>query len=147
MHTQTDFGAPFGADHYDTFGSLPAQEALDEIARLAKAAKRKNESRIVMFEQRVKHGSLRYHTFRRSGLKCVSCDRVGTVMLLQRVKGAEHTGCHFNLYAADGMLMTKDHIIPRFHGGKDIIENMQTMCQECNAKKGHTVEVDVPCAS
>lgn len=46
---------------------------------------------------------------------------------------------HFNLYAMtpEGreVLMTKDHILPRSKGGKDRIENLQTMCQPCNGKK------------
>ena len=47
---------------------------------------------------------------------------------------------HFNFWAVlpDGnlRLMTKDHIKPKSRGGKDCIENMQTMCYECNQQKG-----------
>jgi hypothetical protein len=43
---------------------------------------------------------------------------------------------HFNLYAADGTLMTKDHIIPKSKGGIDKVHNMQTMCYPCNKAKG-----------
>jgi 5-methylcytosine-specific restriction endonuclease McrA len=32
--------------------------------------------------------------------------------------------------------MTKDHIIPRSHGGPTNWENLQTMCSICNGKKG-----------
>ena len=36
--------------------------------------------------------------------------------------------------------MTKDHIIPKSKGGKDILDNFQTMCFECNTKKGNKYE-------
>jgi 5-methylcytosine-specific restriction endonuclease McrA len=35
--------------------------------------------------------------------------------------------------------MTQDHIMPRVHGGEDKIENLQTMCRECNQRKGCTI--------
>jgi 5-methylcytosine-specific restriction endonuclease McrA len=35
--------------------------------------------------------------------------------------------------------MTKDHIFPKSKGGKDVIENMQTMCTICNKNKGSDV--------
>ena len=33
-----------------------------------------------------------------------------------------------------------DHIIPKSKGGKDHIDNYQLMCEECNSKKGATLE-------
>lgn len=48
---------------------------------------------------------------------------------------------HFNLYAIreDGTeeMLTKDHIIPRSKGGRDCLENYQTMCRTCNCRKGN----------
>ena len=38
--------------------------------------------------------------------------------------------------------MTKDHIYPKRHGGKDTIENMQTMCAICNSEKGSKIPED-----
>ena len=53
---------------------------------------------------------------------------------------------HFNLYAElDGyiVLMTKDHIVPRSKGGKNMLENYQTMCCLCNsAKSDHDVTIE-----
>jgi 5-methylcytosine-specific restriction endonuclease McrA len=33
-----------------------------------------------------------------------------------------------------------DHIIPRFHGGEDVFENFQILCQSCNGSKGYGKE-------
>jgi 5-methylcytosine-specific restriction endonuclease McrA len=81
-------------------------------------------------------GSLRYQTFARS-LQCAVCGIQGTVMILERDAGKDCTP-HFNLYASKGkelILMTKDHICPRARGGKDHLDNMQTMCEICNGLK------------
>lgn len=46
---------------------------------------------------------------------------------------------HLNLYAfrkGRKILMTQDHIFPKHAGGSDRIENLQTMCTQCNAYKG-----------
>ena len=78
--------------------------------------------------------SLRYATFYQKGCTCATCGKVGTHFELD--PGDNSSRKHFNLYADDGTLMTKDHIVPKKHGGKDIISNMQTMCVDCNRAKG-----------
>lgn len=82
--------------------------------------------------------SLRYITFRKS-LACVKCGLVGSVMRLEMTRGSRDEIPHFNLYARNEhghlVLMTKDHIYPKSKGGRDIPENMQTMCEHCNGKK------------
>lgn len=103
--------------------------------------------------------SLRYQVFKRS-LTCVCCGLQGSYFAKERsarkikpkhLKGIEGealfkattTAWHFNLYALtlDGreILMTKDHILPRSKGGADSLENLQTMCRPCNARKQDNV--------
>lgn len=78
--------------------------------------------------------SLRYMTFYQKGIKCACCGKEGTHF---KLCGDETTNRrHFNLYAEDGTLMTKDHIIPASKGGRNIVSNMQTMCVDCNKEKG-----------
>lgn len=78
--------------------------------------------------------SLRYKTFYQKGVKCVCCGKEGTHF---KLCGNENTNRrHFNLYADDGTLITKDHIIPKSRGGRDVVTNMQTMCEPCNKAKG-----------
>lgn len=78
--------------------------------------------------------SLRYMTFYQKGTKCVCCGKEGTHF---KLCGDENTNRrHFNLYAEDGTLMTKDHILPKSKGGLNRVSNMQTMCTDCNSEKG-----------
>lgn len=48
---------------------------------------------------------------------------------------------HLNMFhrTKDGglILMTQDHIRPRSRGGSSKIENLQTMCRNCNQAKGN----------
>lgn len=85
----------------------------------------------------VKMNSDRYKIFNNS-LKCAACNLTGSLFLLERVHNHEPSVAHFNLYAVENdylILMTKDHIVPRSKGGKDNINNYQTMCEICNSIK------------
>lgn len=88
--------------------------------------------------------SLRYMTFYQKGTKCVCCGKEGAYFQLDQDRNGENADIrrHFNLYAEDGTLMTKDHIIPKSRGGRDHISNMQTMCCVCNKAKGNRMEGD-----
>lgn len=90
--------------------------------------------------------SLRYQTFYNKGLKCVCCGKEGTHFKLDYDRDTDPQTTsrrHFNLYAEDGTLMTKDHIKPKKWGGLDSLDNMQTMCQVCNETKGSIYNVPV----
>jgi 5-methylcytosine-specific restriction endonuclease McrA len=83
----------------------------------------------------VKMNSIRYKCFKRSRV-CAHCGLVGTVMLLDQSWDGRRP--HFNLYAVkdgDLILMTRDHIVPRSKGGLDILDNLQTLCIDCNSEK------------
>lgn len=64
---------------------------------------------------------LRWLVFKRDDWKCVSCGRS----------------------SADGIILHIDHILPRSKGGKDVIENYQTLCNICNIGKSNKDATDL----
>jgi hypothetical protein len=89
----------------------------------------------------IKMGSLRYQTFIKSGIKCVTCGLEASFFAKERTVGQKKY--HFNLYGVDSegdeLLFTKDHIYPKSLGGQDILSNFQTMCIVCNSEKSNKV--------
>jgi hypothetical protein len=97
----------------------------------------------------IKMSSLRLRTFKEKGCTCVTCGLEGTYFL--KVRGNPTERWHFNLYGDKQVeengemidkrvLFTKDHILPKSKGGPDSIDNMQTMCQTCNSRKGNSTD-------
>lgn len=89
----------------------------------------------------VKITSQRYPVFKKNS-KCVCCGLEASYLLIDKKKSEnENTeNYHLNMYGLkDGneMLFTKDHIIPKTKGGKNIQSNYQTMCENCNFEKGN----------
>lgn len=67
-------------------------------------------------EKRVKvMPALRWQVFQRDAWKCVACGR----------------------HSHDGVLLHVDHVLPRSLGGKDALDNLQTLCGECNIGKSN----------
>jgi len=64
---------------------------------------------------------IRWQVFERDDFRCVAC-------------GAS---------AADGAYLQVDHIIPRSKGGKDVIDNYQTLCFSCNIGKSNKSQIDL----
>jgi len=93
--------------------------------------------RINLDNDSVRVTSLRLLCFKLHGIKCVKCGIEGKFFAKEKTK--KDVSYHLNLYAVrenEEILMTKDHIVPKCKGGKENIENMQTMCCECNEEKG-----------
>ena len=92
---------------------------------------------------RISVKSLRLQCFKRSK-RCVRCGLEGTVMSADTfTTKSDRTGVHFNLYAifeGKTRLMTKDYTMPKSKGGADHLDNLETMCDQCNHKKGSTIK-------
>lgn len=85
----------------------------------------------------------RYKVFFTKGYKCSKCGIEGKFFALEKSSENEKR-YHLNLYGFDKdgneVLMTKDHIVPHSLGGKNILNNYQPMCVNCNVKKGNNLE-------
>jgi 5-methylcytosine-specific restriction endonuclease McrA len=60
--------------------------------------------------------AMRWQVFQRDNWKCVSCGRTPI---------------------RDDVTLHVDHINPRSKGGKDLLENYQTLCSVCNLGKSN----------
>jgi hypothetical protein len=64
---------------------------------------------------------IRWQVFKRDKWKCLSCGRS----------------------AEDNIILHVDHILPRSKGGKDEIDNFQTLCDTCNIGKSNKDDTDL----
>lgn len=119
--------------------------SIDEIRKLTKDVlfeRFKQNARVELDGDIIKGNSQRYQVFFTKGIKCVCCGIEGKYFAKEKCKN--DCSYHLELYAVDEngkeVLMTKDHIIPKSKGGKDVIENYQPMCVKCNVAKGNKIE-------
>lgn len=94
----------------------------------------------------VKMNSMRYQNFKKNGVICAKCGIKGEYFRLEQHAfhaDTSNNSFHFNLYAVNSagneVLMTKDHIVPKSHGGSNDLSNFQPMCSNCNTKKGNSI--------
>lgn len=102
--------------------------------------KQKPRPQAIIKEMKVFLDSFRYYVFVKNNFTCVVCNLEAAHWALERndSEGTDETRYHLNLYGLlDGkeILFTKDHIVSRHKGGRDILDNFQTMCCLCNAAK------------
>lgn len=114
--------------------------SVDQVLSEVKAYDAKEGKRFVDFDgDMMKMESQRYRLFKRDGTTCVKCKLVGTFFRKERHEHDKQY--HFNLYGINEnnqeILFTKDHIIPKSKGGKNILSNYQVMCYTCNHDKGN----------
>lgn len=103
----------------------------------------KNKKKTILLDgDEISPQSQRYQLFFTKGMTCVECGLVGKFFAKEKNTNKENK-YHLNLYAIDKdgneILMTKDHIIPKSKGGKNVLDNYQCMCVNCNRKKGNTL--------
>lgn len=111
-------------------------EKLEELNKDGKFPGLKSSNRFFFDGDYIKLYSHRYITFISKGYKCCECGLEGSFFAKERTK--ESKSWHLNLYGIkDGkeVLMTKNHIIPKSLGGKDHVDNYQTMCCRCHSIK------------
>lgn len=120
--------------------SIEEVEAMLKEINLNWDGTRAHDNTIMIDGYKVYQTSMRYKNFFMHGYKCINCGKEGTHFYLDVDPNQNNTRAHFNLYADDGTLMTKDHIFPKSLGGSNHdINNFQTMCTICNSQKGNTI--------
>ena len=120
--------------HLQNFGEFSLEDIFDNICE------DKVEFKVGEEIYFVKMNSQRYVLFKQNS-SCVVCGLKGKKFILQ---GSSPQSPHFNLYAVENqtlILMTKDHVVPKSKGGKDVPENYQTCCSICNEIKNN-FEID-----
>lgn len=129
---------------YPTYKGLERKSthSIEEIRELIKNVlfeKEKRNAKVNLDGDLIKGNSQRLQTFFTKGIKCSCCGIEGKYFAKE--KRPKDVSYHLNLYAVDKsgneVLMTKDHIVPKSKGGKDYIDNYQTMCVRCNKEKGN----------
>lgn len=113
---------------------------VDQVLLAVEPYDAKVGKRFVEFDgDMMKMESQRYRLFKRDGTICVKCKLQGTFFRKERHEHDKQY--HFNLYGINEngkeILFTKDHIIPKSKGGKNILSNYQVMCYTCNHDKGN----------
>ena len=81
----------------------------------------------------------RFRVFYHKGTSCVKCGVQGT-RIYQHLVGKKKES-HIDLFTDLGELMTIDHIYPKSKGGKNLLINLQPMCEKCNVGKNIETKV------
>jgi len=71
--------------------------------------------------KKIAKAGIRWQVMERDDFKCVAC----------------------GVSAKDGAILHVDHIIPRSKGGKDVMDNYQTLCHQCNIGKSNKSQVNL----
>lgn len=82
----------------------------------------------------------RLKVFWLKGTKCVLCGLEGNKIIKYRTKRGG--GIHYDLFywtKKRKVLMTVDHWTPKSLGGTRDIDNLEPMCERCNARKANAI--------
>ena len=114
-------------DHYKS--SKTRSFTIEEIQKLITRVEQKQGSYYLdneIWESicRVERGKvsnrIRFAIYKRDGYRCKMCGKSG-----------------------DNNNLEIDHIIPISKGGKSTFDNLQTLCHDCNVKKGDTISITI----
>ena len=140
------------------FGKFPI-ETLNELDVFSRSPKEKPK-RIIFNGLKLKTNSWRYQNILSNGETCVSCGSKAEYLKLEVYVSKRQyklflqdkfsidnlPPAHFNIYGVikgKETLFTKDHIWPASLGGRDCLENFQTMCCSCNFHKKNNQPFDI----
>ena len=102
--------SPAGRSYHDREVSYSIYEMFDLLRQMKKEAEYKASAK---YQRSQVTESVRYNVMRRDGFRCTICGRD----------------------ASDGVKLHIDHIVPVSKGGKSTMDNLRTLCEECNRGK------------
>ncbi|MCR4905479.1 MAG: HNH endonuclease [Clostridiales bacterium] len=104
------YKSPHGRNSYQSASALDLDEMVDYLTQI------KDEigyRETVQYQRSLMTQSLRYDVMKRDHFRCVLCGRT----------------------ADDDIKLHVDHIVPVAKGGKTVMENLRTLCEDCNRGK------------
>lgn len=83
------------------------------------------------------HAALRRHVFHRDGYACRHCG-AKAIDVPENYSGRFTLNTNTFVCGREGWndVLILDHIVTRKAGGQNIVENLQTLCETCNRRKG-----------
>jgi len=131
---------PKSIQKYDRHSIVNIEIILEEIKENSKKVYQER-TKVEINSVKINIESLRLRTFAEKGTVCKCCGLEATHFAIERdmATAAKDGGYHLNLWGVkDGeeVLFTHDHVLARGLGGKDNLDNTQTMCCYCNWEKG-----------
>lgn len=131
---------------YATGNKVEPEEILSSVRKivpLTNPSKKSRNHRYMPFDgvERVRISNNTTVLFAHKGATCVCCGLKADRALIMKDQGSPQEHWNIMFYGEkEGQLIeiTIDHIKPLSRGGKNSFKNMQTMCADCNCKKGNT---------
>lgn len=80
------------------------------------------------------HAALRAHVFRRDGFCCVRCG-AKAVGSTESYDGRQTLRTDTRVSSGYPDMLILDHILTLPAGGRNVVENFQTLCETCNKRK------------
>jgi hypothetical protein len=132
---------------YHRAGILEIKDVLPYVSLLPSNTNNKDIHYHTFFGISIRMTSSRLRLFATKGVECIVCGLVGTFFAVEKHVKSEGASYHLNLYGYDSLsplfrkevMLTQDHIIPKSLGGKQNLNNLQVMCEFCNAAKGNKI--------
>lgn len=112
-----EYISPSGRNHYWIDCSYELEDMLFFKSEAERVEKNKHTAK---YQRSMMSSSLRYDVMKRDNFHCVLCGRS----------------------AEDGVKLHVDHIIPISRGGKTTIDNLRTLCSDCNMGKKDKFDPD-----
>ena len=127
--------------HLTRIGILPVESVISTLKEIYSIpCSSRAAPYLSVFGKSIDTFSVKLKTFVDHGTVCKCCGIHAIFFAVEFEKTDKKKSIILNLYSIDDngeeVLMNADHRLPKFRGGSNGVDNMQTMCQPCNLRKG-----------